>query len=392
MYDAIISGAGPSGSKCAEVLAKSGFKVALIEKDTNWRKPCGGAVNQRIFKYFPQLRNLNFHKINGINIYSANYNRFGYNWQDLMGYSISVDRLEFDNILRNIAIDAGAELFDRNISYDFVNKNNKKIGIKTKSPSGIQEYKGKIIIIADGMSSILAIKSGLKKKWKNEDIMIAKCAIFKGENNLDKEKISLFFKSYKGYGWIFPLDDNKFNMGIGIVGEENLFYNINQMYNEFFNNPEIKKFFPKSNYVKIWEGAYSLPARGITERSLYGENIMLIGDIAGFVSPISGEGICPGIVSGKIAAETAIKALESEDISINSLKDYKFHPTIKKISRSYKITLSLVDFFYENQGQNLSKMFKIAESDVSFREQLLNMFLLSQAPPKDFLSKLKSKN
>ena len=37
MYDVIISGAGPAGSKCAEIFAKTGFKVALIEKDVNWR-------------------------------------------------------------------------------------------------------------------------------------------------------------------------------------------------------------------------------------------------------------------------------------------------------------------------------------------------------------------
>lgn len=44
MYDVIISGAGPAGSRCAEVIAKAGFKVALIEKDINWRKPCGGGI------------------------------------------------------------------------------------------------------------------------------------------------------------------------------------------------------------------------------------------------------------------------------------------------------------------------------------------------------------
>ncbi len=42
MFDVIISGAGPAGSKCAEILAKVGYKTALIEKDTSWRKPCGG--------------------------------------------------------------------------------------------------------------------------------------------------------------------------------------------------------------------------------------------------------------------------------------------------------------------------------------------------------------
>ena len=36
MYDVVISGAGPAGAHCAKVLAEAGYKVALIEKDTNW--------------------------------------------------------------------------------------------------------------------------------------------------------------------------------------------------------------------------------------------------------------------------------------------------------------------------------------------------------------------
>ena len=294
--------------------------------------------------------------------------------------------------MRNIAIDAGAELFDKNMSYDFIIKDKQRIGVKTKSPSGIQEYKGKIIVIADGMSSKLAIKSGLKKKWKREEIMVAKSAIMEGVNNIDKETISLFFKSFRGYGWLFPLEENKFNIGVGTIGEDNLKYNLNHIFNEFLNDSKIKNFIPENNYKKIWMGACPIPGLGVLDKSLYGDNMMLIGDAAGFVNPISGEGICPSIASGKAAAETGINALENENISQQSLRNYKFHPTIRKIARSYKLTRSLLDFCFENQGQNFSKMCKIAEKDSVFREKVVNMFLFSKAPPKDFIMRLKSEN
>ena len=67
MFDVVISGAGP-GCKSAEILAEAGFKVALLEKDTNWRKPYGGAVSSRIFKYYPELRKHDYHKINGVSM------------------------------------------------------------------------------------------------------------------------------------------------------------------------------------------------------------------------------------------------------------------------------------------------------------------------------------
>lgn len=127
MFDVVISGAGPAGSRCAQILAENGFDVALLEKDVNWRKPCGGAVSSRIFKYYPKLRKLNYSPITGMTIYSGDYHKISYSWKNVRDYSINVDRLEFDNFIRTTAIDAGAHLFDKNLSIDFVTKNKKKL-------------------------------------------------------------------------------------------------------------------------------------------------------------------------------------------------------------------------------------------------------------------------
>ena len=393
MYDVVISGAGPAGSRCAETLARNGFKVALIERDTNWRKPCGGAVSARIMnKYYPQLRKLNPVIKNGALLFSADFQKLEYNWEGFGQDSLVVDRLEFDNLVRDVAVDAGAELFDKNLSIDFVTKNSHNIGIKTKTPSGIKEYLGEIIVIADGMSSKLAIRSGLRKHWKIENIALAKCAIIEGKTNLDEKKIYIYFRPYKGYGWVFPIDEKRVNIGCGTFEEANLKYNFNQIYDEFINSPNIKKYFSGSDYKEIWRGSYPISAKGILDKCLYKDNIMIVGDAAGFVSPISGEGIHPSIVSGQLAAETAIQALEMEDISNQTLKRYKQHPNIKKIIRNFKLKRSMVQFFYENDGKNLSTMFKLTEKDEDFRNQVINMFFFSAAPSKEFFSKIRASN
>ncbi len=390
MFDVVISGAGPAGSRCAQILAEKGFEVALLEKDVNWRKPCGGAVSSRIFNYYPQLRKLNYAPITGITMYSGDYHELSYSWKNIRDYSINVDRLEFDNFIRAIAVDAGAHLFDKNLSVDFFTKNNRRIGIKTKIPSGTKEYSGKILIVADGMSSKLALKSGLKGKWKIDEIGLCKCAIMEGENSLDKQSISLFFRAYKGYGWIFPIDNKRFNIGCGTWLDENLNTNLNRAFKEFLNDPHIKRFFPKSEYKKIWSAAYPIPALGVNEKSLYGENIMIIGDAAGFVSPISGEGIHPSIVSGQAAAEVAIDALENDEISTESLKKYKQYPNIKKIIRNFKMKVSMVEFLFEKKGQNLSKMFELADKNEKIREEVINMFLFNVPPSKELLLRIQS--
>ncbi len=373
MYDVIISGAGPAGSKCAEVVAKAGYKVALIEKDVNWRKPCGGAVGAgAIEKYYPQLKQLNSTIINSVSMFSADYHKIKDTWEPKD--SIVVDRLAFDNLLRTIAVESGATLFNENVSYDFILENDKKIGIKTKSPSGIKEYYGKIIVIADGMSSKLAQKSGLRTKWKTPELGIAKCAILEGKNKLEKSRIYIFFRAYKGYGWIFPLDENRFNIGCGTFGEDNLNYNLNNIYKEFINDPHIKKYCPESNYQEIWKGSYPLPSIGIIENCLFGDNILIIGDAAGFVSPISGEGILPSIVSGQVAAETAINALKSNNISKQTLKAYKKHPDIKNIIMNFRLKYSLVKFFFENKGEKINRMFMLAANDEDFKKQTFDLF------------------
>ena len=390
MFDVIISGAGPAGSKSAEVLAKAGFKVALLERDTKWRKPCGGGVSSRIFKYYPQLRKYNYHEINGVSMFSSDYDKLEYSWRDIRESSINVDRLEFDNVIRNVAINSGAELFDKHISYDFIHENGKKVGIKVKSKSKSLEFKGKILIIADGMSSKLAHKSGLRKKWHINDLYQAKCAIMKGELSLDTSKISLFFQKYKGYGWIFPLKDNCFNIGCGTCNEDNLKYNLNEIYSDFLKEPFIKKILSGKNYKTIWSGAYPMPGSGVTDRSLYDDNLMIVGDAAGFVSPISGEGIHPSIVSGEAAAYCAINALENENTSRESLKSYKKYPNVKKIIRNFKLKLSMVEFFFENEGRQLNTLFKLAKSDEMYREEVIDMFLFNKPLSRDFLQLLKT--
>ena len=388
MYDIVISGAGPSGSQCAEVLTKAGFKVALIEKDTEWRKPCGGGINYRVLDFYPQLKKLNLPKIQTILFHSADYHALDYSVGDRLRGTI-MDRLALDNLMRDVAVDAGAELFNKNFSYDFITKDQKKIGIKTKSPEGKKEYYGKIIIVADGMSSKLALRSGLRLKWKVNEIANGKCAILKGKHYLNLDSIYIYFQSYKGYGWIFPLDNKRFNIGIYTFAEDNLNCNLEEKYYEFIKNPNIRKLIPNPNYEVIWTGSYPFPTEGLMEKSLYDDNLMLIGDTAGFVSPISGEGIQTALTSGMAAAETAIKAFEVEDYSKNTLKQYKNLPVIKKVNSAFKLKRSMRTFFYANKGEDFNKLLGLAEKDQEFKNQVIDVFMSRSVPNKEFFSRIK---
>lgn len=390
MYDVVVSGAGPSGSKCAEILARNGYKVALIERDTTWRKPCGGGCSVRVLKYYPQLKKLNLVNKHTIVMYSADYSNFQYTYENYPEYPFVIDRLELDNLMRNVAIDTGAELFDKNVSFDFIVKNQQRVGIRTRTPSGIKEYYGKIIVAADGMSSKLALKSGIRLPWRINELGLAKCAILEGISNLDVNTVYFCFQPYIGYGWIFPIDESRINIGVITFYEDNSKFNVNTLFKKFINEPEIKKFLSAVNYKQIWSAAFPEPANGVLDKCLYADNLMLVGDTAGFVSPLSGEGLHASIVSGNTAAETAVTALEAEDYTEKTLKKYRSKPNIKRIIRNYKLKRSLASFIYGEEGRNLNATFKLAVKDPMFKKNVADTFLFNKIPPKDFFQKIRS--
>jgi len=115
---------------------------------------------------------------------------------------------------------------------------------------------------------------------------------------------------------------------------------------------------------------------------------MLIEETSDFVSPISGEDIQHALTSGKIAAEIAIKALELESYSKNILKQYKSHPKIKKTIRSFKMKLSMREFFYTNHGEKLNTIFELTQKDSEFKQNVVDIFMSKTIPSKELLSKI----
>jgi len=144
-----------------------------------------------------------------------------------------------------------------------------------------------------------------------------------------------------------------------------------------------------SRYEKVWSSAFLGPERGVLEKSLYSDNIMIIGNAAEFIAPIMGESMRSSIVSGQVAAETATKALNEENFSSQILKDYKHHPNIKKIIRNFKMMGSFGNFFYEKNGLYVNNAFKIAEQDPFFNKKISDNFLFNKMPSRDLMTRIR---
>jgi len=106
MFDVVVIGGGPSGATAAEDLARSGRKVAMIDRDGRI-KPCGGAIPPRLIEDFFIPDSQIIARINTARMVSPTQRKVDIPIED--GFVGMVDRKDFDPFLRNRAKEAGAQ-------------------------------------------------------------------------------------------------------------------------------------------------------------------------------------------------------------------------------------------------------------------------------------------
>ncbi|MHA1895328.1 MAG: NAD(P)/FAD-dependent oxidoreductase [Candidatus Helarchaeota archaeon] len=224
--EVLIIGAGPAGSTCATFLSKAGIRTILIDKDTFPRdKPCSGALTTRIFKRFPYLSAGEVVEsiVHGGYLYTPDLksNVKIEDTESPVGYMVL--RGVFDNYLVQKAIQSGAEFFEGIIVKEISFQDDK---IVTSLKDG-RIITSKIIIGADGALSIVARKSNLKKRWKDDELGI--CIFIENEINEKQLKkynpnrlsvhIHIGYKDIFGYFWTFFKKDH-LNIGLGCLLSE----------------------------------------------------------------------------------------------------------------------------------------------------------------------------
>ncbi|MHA1379971.1 MAG: geranylgeranyl reductase family protein [Candidatus Helarchaeota archaeon] len=364
MYDIIISGSGPSGSTAASTAAKAGLKVVVFEKhklNPRYEKPCGGSVPKHVWDEFKiPHKNYTERQIFG-NLLSAPSNEeFVLKSEPFFGWNVK--RSVFDKFLADRATDSGAEILEQSFVKDLIIEEDFIKGVKVKTSSGTKEYRANITIAADGVGSRIVSRAGLREKWKREQLGFCAVAFVTGYigHNGDFSN-NLFYLSNEiapnAYAWVFPFSENLANVGLGLfkTGGNPMEY----LYN-FLKWPRIKKQFKNSKFV--WKSNFPIPIQGISKK-LFTNGFMGVGDSVGFVSPVIGEGISYGMSSGKLAAETAIEAIEKDDYSTNILKKYKKRLRKENLFSIFSAHKMFRDLLMEDLNRNINAIIQLANSN-----------------------------
>lgn len=318
-YDVIVVGAGPGGSSTAKACAEQGLKVALLEKHKQLgMKVCAGGLDHRIIHDFDIDDSAIQRDIQQYCFYTPSGRRVMQRVK-----SATVNRSEFDRYLVERAVDAGATLFTFTTCQEVVKNGSTIIGVTAKASEGQKKFMGKVVVAADGFNSVTARSAGLLPPYDSSDVGITLQRDVCVDHSIEDDTKHIFYGkavSPCGFGWIYP-KKHCYTVGLGAltshVEKGRLNRNLEYLINE---HPRATEILGKITRQSSLQGA-CLPLR--LSSVFYGDGIVAVGDAAGQVSPLGGNGIYYAMKAGVLASKVIADAITEEDVSENKLKEYQ---------------------------------------------------------------------
>lgn len=207
---------------------------------------------------------------------------------------------------------------------DLVLKNGQVQGIVgNNGTTASKTITAKIVVGADGYNSIISRKLGF---YEHDPLhwVVATRAYYRSVTDMtDAIEIHFVRDILPGYFWIFPLENNMVNVGLGMLHSEIKRRNLSlrKAHIAATESDFFRKRFEHAELIGDISG-WNLPM-GSKKRKVHGDGFILLGDAAGLIDPFSGEGIGNGMCSGKIAAEVLARVCKGEKYDATSLAAYE---------------------------------------------------------------------
>jgi digeranylgeranylglycerophospholipid reductase len=318
-YDIIIVGAGPAGSTAARYAAAGGAKVLMLEKDRDVGYPvrCGEAVSHEgVIQFIQPDPKWIASSISKFRLIAPNGNSV---IPKLVGGGYVLERRIFDYELAKLAANEGVEVITKAYVYDLLRENEEVVGVKTLIKDKKVDIRSKIIIAADGVESRVGKWAGMDTTCHIRDMESCAQMTLSGID-VDPDVLDFYFGSEVspgGYLWVFPKGKDTANVGLGLSVEEAKKKSAIKFLQEF-----VDRKFPKAAMLTHIAGG--VPC-GKTNPEIVKENVILVGDAAHQVNPVSGGGIISGMIGGMIGGQVAAEAIIRGETSRLREYDKQWH-------------------------------------------------------------------
>jgi len=335
-YDVIVIGGGPAGSTVATLVAQQGYRVLLLERDSNPRFKVGeslipasywtferlGMLEKLKASHFPKKYSVQFYLKSGkasapFYFYENDPHESSMTWQVL--------RSEFDDMLLENALEKGVEI-RRGVSvHSVLFEKDQAVGVRTRSTNrGSVDLHGKVIADSTGQSALIS----RRLKINDTEPELRKASIYTHfEGGIRDEGINegatliLHTENKDSWFWYIPLPYNR--VSVGVVGSIDYLLQDrrsdgDQLDAEAIFNAELEKC-PALKW-RIDNAKQLFPVKTTKDFSYRAQQIagngwVLVGDAFGFLDPVYSTGLFLALKSGEMAADAINDALESGDLS-----------------------------------------------------------------------------
>lgn len=302
MKDAIVVGAGPSGSYLSHILSGKGYDVLNLEEHPEVGRPvdCTGVVTKRVFHFVRSNSIAN--RVNGANVFFPGEEPMHIQKSE---ETMIIYRDAFDKDVSSMAVDAGTDL-RLNARVTRVIAGSEGTEVTFRDNGNLRTEKARVVIGADGANSIVRKELFSEKPRR----VVSTYQVDSAFRMDDQDSVSVYLgsKTSRGFfAWAVPTG-NISRLGTGTIGSGARSY-----------YEALSEFFPMHRVIGI-NGA-PIPIAYL--RKTYRERSILIGDAGGIVKPLTGGGIYTGIVSASHAGKALDEALQAENFSSSFLARYQ---------------------------------------------------------------------
>ncbi|MEW5791727.1 MAG: FAD-dependent monooxygenase [Pseudomonadota bacterium] len=370
-FDAIVVGAGPAGNAAAYTLAKAGLAVLQLERgESPGTKNVQGAIlySDALERIIPDFRDdapLERHIIeqrmwvlDDDSTIGTNYRSDAFNTDRPNRYTII--RAQFDKWFSGKVKEAGALVVCETTVTDLIKEGKKVVGVHTDRIGG--EVYADVVILADGVNSLLAKKAGFHGELEPRNVALAVKEIhFLPQETIESrfnigpdegvviEMAGKITKGMVGTGFLYT-NKESLTVGIGCMLADFKKAGVTPyaLLEEMKNHPVIKPLLQGGEMKEY--AAHLIPEGGYKAvPTLFGDGWMIVGDSAGLVNAVHREGSNLAMTSGRLAAETVIE-LKAEGIGMDAagLSRYRDKLEDSFVMKDLKKYKELPNILHEN--------------------------------------------
>jgi digeranylgeranylglycerophospholipid reductase len=365
-YDMLVIGGGPAGALAGKTAAEKGLSALIVEKRPAIGAPvrCAEGIGKEALHEFidPDPRWISA-EMTGAGIVAPD-GFFMKLSSEMSGGKVGyvLDRKIFDRELVWKAAEAGADIAVKSRAAAPILEKGAVKGAKIEYAGKTTDVKADVVIAADGVESKFSRWCGIDTTVPVREIMSSVQYVM-ADIDIDEHSTIFYLGNDvapEGYLWVFPKGKRSANVGIGISGKKSGTGHRAKDYLDTF----VKKTFPEGKTIEYIPGGVSV-CRPLD--CTVADGLMITGDAARVVDPLTGGGIYNAMYTGRLAAEVAAECIDKGDVTKKALIKYDKAWRASKMGRSIERNYHIKEYLIKQPDTKLNEIIH-SVSNINMKE------------------------